>query len=579
MAMATFEKELEMNDGEDKDDMVIFAGDCDVVAYLAGGQLIEEATRPNIALPLHEASSTDPVAGSPTPLEVFFSDSPLTTLSELSDDEYQEPCMEAQHHLAADNTDRTALRSNHKVERGLKSSYPSTTHAPAHHKKSKRHLKDAPPDTRTHAGSAVPVDNGRRNPRKRSKLRAPEPTSSRTLVEKSPRTPLSLPPRPPAVAPTSQPPKPRNGGIFYGSTGKKGKKKKKNPHKGRSRGSAMGAAGEGDGHATQRAAKRQRGEDGPNAIDASNEAIRAHQPRRNPPRASQQHDGQRAGGPSGIHRGPAVPIDHPIKSAATMSSSRKRSLDEGIAATGVDHPGSRGERKVAKLPKSGRKRLRDTVTATAPRPSSTSLGIPANLVEADRMMSSLGKEAVMGLQDTTPQADAWPADGRARDERPPSDDEDDEDDEDEPTALRQVIPPPCLPAQDRKEPEGQIVLKIKIPAGCMTPGLPSTVLTPVVSGDSTLRMSATPAPVMVSNEPLLPKRPLTAQPIIWAKVRLHVSYAVSLRIYPPPGSVEAGSLRVVRLVQKLPRRSLLQQRDRQGLPARWVFCEPRSVRA
>ena len=104
-------------------------------------------------------------------------------------------------------------------------------------------------------------------------------------------------------------------------------------------------------------------------------------------------------------------------------------------------------RTVARLPKP--KVARRDAVGTAPQPSSTSLGIPANLPEADRMLQGLATEALMDLRNTVQLAEEWPNDERSPDEIPPSDDSDAEED----VPLRQVVAAPLVPDRLPKPPK------------------------------------------------------------------------------------------------------------------------------
>ena len=154
-------------------------------------------------------------------------------------------------------------------------------------------------------------------------------------------------------------------------------------------------------------------------------------------------------------------------------------------------------RKTLELPRrQTARRLQKERQIPAPVPARGTLGIPADLPEADRMVRDFATGALMELRNTVTAADEWQPDLELRDAPFDSDSDDDED-----IPLSQVV-------STRRRTQLDVAVVCRDAASSQTISAPPVMLN--LAGTRVPR----PAP-----PPTLPKKPLTARPVIWAKVR------------------------------------------------------------
>ena len=154
-------------------------------------------------------------------------------------------------------------------------------------------------------------------------------------------------------------------------------------------------------------------------------------------------------------------------------------------------------RKTLELPRrKTTRRLQAERRISAPVPTQGTLGIPADLPEADRMVRDFATGALMELRNTVTAADEWQPDLELRDAPFDSDSDDDED-----IPLSQVV-------STRRRTQLDVAVVCRDAASSQTISAPPVMLN--LAGTHVPR----PAP-----PPTLPKKPLTARPVIWAKVR------------------------------------------------------------
>ena len=306
----------------------------------------------------------------------------------------------------------------------------------------------------------------------------------------------------------------------------KQKRNRKGPHKmAQSDVRGKGSLRKGDVDADERPAKRQRGKDGDDPIRMLNNGYaRQHAS----PRPTMQlsvfghHEGLLTRESSFFASSPA-PSGSEASSGVVTSRKRLRDVERQVLDAAPGAPGAieKTDRVVAPLPKPTIV-LRPLPRAPGPRPS---LGLPRDLPEADRMLRDSATDALLTLSNTVTPAEVWPArEPRAEDEYSPSDDED--------IPLRQLLSASRAAVKDVLQNDDDDDDEFKDPCEWRAASFPSPVLPPRGSVQPVARsrmVSATPVPVLTP-KPVgrrvpkrlppaqFPKRPLTVQPPIWAKV-------------------------------------------------------------
>lgn len=336
----------------------------------------------------------------------------------------------------------------------------------------------------------------------------------------------------------------------------------------------------------ERPSKRQRGStDELNAFGALNQAML---------RQSRPNLQVELGEPPKSTSAPAgVSMDKGAKNGG-----RKRARSYAVEVTSEGGEQILTQRQMVNLPRRQSNRLR--LNELAPRVPPATLGIPATLQEEDQIVRDIALEALLQLRNQSTVAEEWAEDAGAQDDPPTSDDEEEvplsvalassrrvqnaqdsllSSDEEE-VSLSALLATRSKP-QDAMIAPGPVVPRSAQPAEYRTPtpghpfascstlpadalpfascsALSSAVLPP--AGSRPVAQVPKPAP-----QAMPPKRPLTNQPIIWAEVRLVSSTSEEEQVVKPAFSVATRGVRVFRLVQKLPRRRVLQQRHGQGL--------------
>ncbi|KAI0630126.1 hypothetical protein C8Q77DRAFT_243759 [Trametes polyzona] len=284
-----------------------------------------------------------------------------------------------------------------------------------------------------------------------------------------------------------------------------------------------------------RPSKRQRGPNGDiDAIGALNAAM-ARQTRRaahagtvDVPEAASQH---------------AMDI---APAAVAIGRKRSRSVCELDVRTSGEQDAS--HRTLARLPRSKSTPLRFG-SVTAPAAPIGVLGVPANLQEQDRIIRDVATEALLDLHNNETVTDEWVEGDGAQDDPPSSDDEEDiplsvalaskshnsvtnapdesSDEEDVPLSAivaknAHVSAPPVTVAPDPS------ALAATAPKNTRRKDRTSSLTTPPVAAEAMLPSIVAPRPTTAIRVPKpaalppLPKKPLTAQPVIWAESRQEV---------------------------------------------------------
>ncbi|RPD54737.1 hypothetical protein L226DRAFT_612942 [Lentinus tigrinus ALCF2SS1-7] len=534
-------------DEEYKDDMVVFADQRDVDVFMESCLSPLSDISSLASLP-DESTSEVPDPGeahlrSPTAVEAAsYPASGLTLNTTVEEDEQHteyagapladDPLMS--HHGKSNSRSKVGGNSKlRQVRNGAREAANET---------SQQTVADEDTGGRAKRGSAAAVEQGNR--KKRSKTdKADRPCAPSTnpitptpqgqhstptslthyQLQKSPPNLISLtaasehPPQPgrPPTAPTNQ-----------------RKTRKRRPKMPQADARGKGRPRKVNTDADERPAKRQRGKDG---YDPTQKFNTADVPQRDSPRPTMQlsvfhhHEGQLTREGSFFAGSPA-PSDGETSSGAAASRKRPRDV-EGVSDVDRCAVESKVHRAVVMLRKPTLVR-RPLPRSPAPWPS---LGLPRDLPEADRMLRDGATDALVTLTSTVSPAEVWTArDPCAEDEYPPSDDEED-------VPLREVISAgrEALSSQSAAAAVEDVAVPeddeddYKDPwewraASLVTPVPPSR--SSVKPTPPPLLSSTTPASVRTSKtripKPLPPpqisKRPLTAQPPIWAKSRQEV---------------------------------------------------------
>ena len=181
---------------------------------------------------------------------------------------------------------------------------------------------------------------------------------------------------------------------------------------------------------------------------------------------------------------------------ATTEDAREASATSRGSNSSVSAP---GRQLKIRLPQ--RRRLEPRKHAPVPAPGT--LGTPASLEEADEMLGDIAAEALEILRNVVPQVEAWVNDPAAQDEPPDSDDEED-------VSLAQSAPP-------HAQVQGSHSISAPVPGRALS----AVPLRGTLRSSASTPLSTVPKPVPKPVPKVTkPKPPLTAQPVIWAKVRV-----------------------------------------------------------
>ena len=228
----------------------------------------------------------------------------------------------------------------------------------------------------------------------------------------------------------------------------------------------------------------------------------------------------------------AVSVD---SANTTRKHKRKRGVsheDSAPAAASVASS-AQPQRVTVKLPKRNAATVKEP-KRRAPQPAPATLGIPATLAEADKAIGDIAAGALLLLNNTAPAPTQFTRDPAAQDDPPDSDEEEE---------VPQSSVPSARPARVRSgeddderpsvavvsAPGMRMALELQRVATSASPTPGASVLpSPSVASTSHTPFTFIPNPIgkrvpRPVPPDMPPKPPLTAQPLIWAKVRWYSS--------------------------------------------------------